>query len=233
MANFKTDPREIPDYSIPDAAHYLGLPASTLRAWFVGRRYTHSGKRHQFHAVIKPADPDGHSLSFSNLVEAYELTAIRRKHKIGLPTIRKGLDYLARQLGSTRPLLEEQFAKRGAKLFVERLDQIINLSKNGRVEMTDLIRAYLERVERDTTGAPIKLFAFMRTQPLREQPRSVVIDPRVSFGRPVIAATAIPTAVLAEQFKAGDAVPVLAKEYGVTEEAARDAIRCELDLQAA
>ena len=52
----------------------------------------------------------------------------------------------------------------------------------------------------------------MRNQPPREQPRTVVIDPRVSFGRPVIAGTGIPTAVLAP------------------EEAVWDAIRCELDL---
>ena len=45
--------------------------------------------------------------------------------------------------------------------------------------------------------------------------------------------TGIPTAALAEQFKAGDSVPVLAKEYGASEEAVWDAIRCELDLKAA
>jgi hypothetical protein len=39
--------------------------------------------------------------------------------------------------------------------------------------------------------------------------------------------------VLAEQFKAGDPVPVLAKEYGADEEAVWDAIRCELALAAA
>ena len=99
--------------------------------------------------------------------------------------------------------------------------------------MADLIRAYLERIDRDAKGVPIKLYPFMRTQAPREQPRSVVIDPRVSFGRPVIAGTGIPTAVLAEQFKAGDTVPVLAKEYGADEEAVWDAIRCELDRKAA
>ncbi len=99
--------------------------------------------------------------------------------------------------------------------------------------MADLIRAYLERIDRDAKGLPIKLYPFIRTQAPREQPRSVVIDPRVSFGRPVIAGTGIPTAVLAEQFKAGDPVPVLAKEYGADEEAVWDAIRCELDLEAA
>ena len=234
MSIFNTaDPRDIPAYSISEAAHYLGVPTSTLRSWFAGQTYHHDGERRQFHAVIRPADPKSHSLSFSNLVEAYVLTAIRRKHHIGLPTIRRSINYLVKKLGSKRPLLEEQFATHGADLFVERVGQIINLSKNGQIEMADLIRAYLERVERDAKGVPIKLYPFMRSQPPREQPRTVVIDPRVSFGRPVVAGTGIPTAVLAEQFKAGDTVPVLAKDYGASEEAVWDAIRCELDLKAA
>ena len=228
-----SDPRDIPAYSISEAGHYLGVPTSTLRSWFAGQAYAHRGERRQFQAVIRPADPKSHSLSFSNLVEAYVLTAIRRRHHIGLPTIRRGLDYLVKKLGSKRPLLEEQFATHGTDLFVERLGDIINLSRNGQIEMADLIRAYLERVERDAKGVPIKLYPFMRSQPPREQPRTVVIDPRVSFGRPVVAGTGIPTAVLAEQFKAGDTVPVLAKDYGASEEAVWDAIRCELDLKAA
>ena len=201
-----TDPRDIPAYSISEAAHYLGVPASTLRSWFAGQTYSHGGERKQFHAVIRPADPKSRSLSFSNLVEAYVLSAIRRKHNIGLPTIRRGLDYLVRKLGSKRPLLEEQFSTLGTDLFVVRVGEIINLSRNGQIEMADLIRAYLERVERDAAGVPIKLYPFMRSQPPRDQPRTVVIDPRISFGRPVVAGTGIPTAVLAEQFKAGDSV---------------------------
>lgn len=228
-----TDPRDVAAYSIPEAAHYLGVPASTLRSWFAGQKYSHKGEQRSFHAVIRPADPKTLGLSFSNLVEAYVLTAIRRKHHIGLPTIRRGLKYLTEKLGSKRPLLQEQFATRGAELFVERLGQIINLSRNGQLEMAELIRAYLARVERDAKGVPIKLYPFMRSQPPQEQPRTVVIDPRVSFGRPVLAGTGIPTAVLAEQFKAGDAVPELAREYGASEEAVWDAIRCELDLKAA
>jgi uncharacterized protein (DUF433 family) len=220
-----TDRREIPAYSIAEAAHYLGVPKSTLRAWFAGQQ--------GFRAVIRPADPKTLVLSFSNLVEAYVLSAIRRKHHIGLPTIRRGLKFLTDKLGSKRPLLEEQFATHGAKLFVERLRQIINLSQTGQVEMAELIRTYLERVERDAKGMPIKLYPFMRTQPPKEQPRTVVIDPQVSFGRPVLAGTGIPTAALAEQFKAGDLPPDLAKDYGASEEAIWDAIRCELDLKAA
>jgi uncharacterized protein (DUF433 family) len=220
-----TDRREIPAYPIPEAAHYLGVPKSTLRAWFAGQQ--------KFRAVIRPADPKTLVLSFSNLIEAYVLSAIRRKHHIGLPTIRRGLSFLTEKLGSKRPLLEEKFATHGARLFVERLGEIINLSETGQVEMADLIQAYLERVERDPKGFPIKLYPVFRTQPPKEQPRTVVIDPQVSFGRPVIAGTGIPTAVLAERFKAGDQPPDLAKDYDASEEAIWDAIRCEVELKAA
>lgn len=226
------DPRDITAYTVGEAAHYLGVPASTLRSWFAGTSYADRGVRKRFQAVIKPADPKSIGLSFSNLIEAYVLTAIRRERNIGLPTIRKGLAYLTDKLGAKRPLLTQQFATKGRELYVE-LGQIINLSQNGQIEMADMIAAYLERVERDAKGVPIKLFPFMRTQPLREQPRTVVIDPRISFGRPVLAGTGIPTAVLAEQFKAGDQPRDLAKEYGADEQAVWDAIRCELDLQAA
>lgn len=216
-----SDPRDVPAYTVGEAAHYLGVPKSTLRAWFAGQL--------GFRSVIKPADPSTLGLSFSNLVEAYVLTAIRRRHNVALPTIRRGLEYLVRKLGAKRPLIEQQFATNGVDLFVDHLGEIINISREGQVEMADLIRAYLERIDRDARGLPIKLYPFMRSQAPRAQPRTVVIDPRVSFGRPVVAGTGIPTAVLAEQFKAGDPVPVLAKEYGADEEAVWDAIRCELE----
>ena len=227
------DVRDIPAYTISEAAHYLSVSPPTLRSWFAGQYYSYLGERKFFHPVIRPADQKSIGLSFSNLVEAYVLTAIRRKHKIGLPTIRKALALLVEKLGAKRPLLEEQFATKGTDLLVERLGEIINLSRNLQLEMTDLIRAYLERVERDPKGVPIKLYPFVSSQPPREQPRTVVIDPRVAFGRPVVAGTAIPTAVLAEQFKAGDLPSNLAKEYGANEEAVWDAIRCELDRKAA
>ena len=227
------DPREIPAYTIAEASLYLGVPKSTLRSWFAGQNYLHNGERKRFVALIRPADPVGLGLSFSNLVEAYVLTSIRRKHNIRLQVVRTALKWLRDQFGSKRPLIEEQFATNGYELFVERLGEIINLSRPGQIEMVDLLRAYLDRIERDSSGLPIKLYPFMRSQPAREQPRSIVIDPRVSFGRPVISGTGIPTAVLAERYKAGDSYAELAKDYETSVEAIEDAIRCELDLKAA
>ncbi len=228
-----TDRRELPAYTLAEAARYVGVSQPTLRSWFVGMPYTRSGEQRQFKPVIRPASTHLLVLSLSNLVEAYVLVAIRRKHQIGLPTIRKALTHLREKFDSRRPLLEEQFATRGAELFVERLGKIINLSRHGQVEIAELIRVYLSRVARDPQGLPIKLFPFTGTQPGVDEPRTVVIDSAVGFGRPVLAGTAIPTAVLAEQFQASDLPRDLAHEYGVSEEAVRDAIRCELELQAA
>ena len=54
--------------------------------------------------------------------------------------------------------------------------------------------------------------------PRTDQPRNVVINPYVSFGKPVIAGTGLPTRVVAERFKAGDTIPQIVANYGRKEE---------------
>ena len=61
----------------------------------------------------------------------------------------------------------------------------------------------------------------------------VVMDPRVAFGRPVLVGRAVPTAVLADRFKAGDRLSELSKDYDTSTEAIEEAIRCELDRREA
>jgi hypothetical protein len=54
-------------------------------------------------------DPERHFLSFMNLVEAHILVGIRRKHGIGLPQVRRALEYLRNQCGVERPLIDQRF----------------------------------------------------------------------------------------------------------------------------
>ena len=61
----------------------------------------------------------------------------------------------------------------------------------------------------------------------------MVIDPHVSFGRPVLVGTGIPTAVIAERYKAGESIDELAGDYGRGPSEIEEAIRCELWLEAA
>ena len=95
--------------------------------------------------------------------------------------------------------------------------------------MKQVLEAYLTRVEHDPSGKAAKLYPFIRLLGT-EQPRNVVIDPYVSFGKPVISGTGLPTRIVAERFKAGDSIPQIATNYGRPEEEIDDAIRYELRI---
>jgi len=86
--------------------------------------------------------------------------------------------------------------------------------------------AHLERIEPDDKGLAIKLFPFTRNEE-RDNPRIIVIDPRIAFGRMVIANTGIPTDIIAERFLAGDSQTQLAHDYECDIEQIEEAIRCE------
>lgn len=220
------DLREIPAYSIAEAAGYLRLPVSTLRAWLLGQRYGTGNEPKFFRPVIEIADRKDRQLSFLNLVEAFVLAGIRRQHEIPLPKVRKAVDYLSRTFDSKRPLAEEQFETDGIDLFVEKMGSLIGATQEGQIQMRELIRDRLERVRRDPKGVPEKIVLF----PARsDKPRStdVVIDPRMSFGRPVLDGFGVRTAILAERFDAGEDIEALAQEYAAPAEAIQNAIRCE------
>src|SRR5207249_10801942 len=42
-AKTQADPRGLPAYSVSEAAHYLRVPRSTLRAWVAGQTYQSNG----------------------------------------------------------------------------------------------------------------------------------------------------------------------------------------------
>ena len=226
------DVRETPSYGIMEAAHYLRIPPTTIRCWVSGRNYPTKAGRQFSKPVIQPADPDSRLLSFMNLVEIHVLDAIRRKYNISLEKVRIAVHYLSRQFPSKHLLADQEFATDGLNLFVEKFSQLINISQDGQLAMREIIQAHLERIERDMAGIPVRLYPFTRKRDSQE-PKAVVIDPQISFGRPVLAGTGIATAVVAERYKAGDSMDDLADDYGLERLKIEEAIRCELQVEAA
>jgi uncharacterized protein (DUF433 family) len=226
------DLREVPAYGITEAAHYLGIPKATLRSWVLGRTYpTERGKRF-FKPVVELPVKDQCLLSFVNLVEVHVLDALRRAHGVPLSHVRKSVDYLKNQFTSKHPLAEQKFATDGLDLFIELFGKLVNITREGQLVIKELIEAYLQRVERDPVGVPIRLYPFTRERN-PEEPRIIVIDPYLSFGRPVLAGTGIATTIIAQRYKAGESVEELAEDYGRTRSDIEEAIRCELWLDAA
>ena len=224
----RPDPREVPAYHLGEAAHYLNIPIATLRSWMAGRPYLVADGKKFFQPVIEIADKKRKLLSFINLVEAHVLDAIRRReHRIQLPKIRQAIGYLRREFHSNHPLADQMLETDGLDLFVQKYGQLINISQEGQLAMREMLQAFLRRVERDSHGVPIKLYLFARRGEVNE-PLNVVVDPTISFGRPTLAGTNIPTSVLAERFKAGDSPEELSEDYGRPRKEIEEAIRYEL-----
>ena len=65
-------PRELPNYRLPEAAHYLRIPQSTLRTWIFGQAYGTAARQRRSHPLIKVAADDPPRLSFVNMIEAHD-----------------------------------------------------------------------------------------------------------------------------------------------------------------
>ncbi|MCY7278840.1 MAG: DUF433 domain-containing protein [Phormidesmis sp. CAN_BIN44] len=210
-----------------DVARYLRIPSGTIRSWTVGRCYNTTEGARQFEPLISVRDRKPILLSFTNLIEVHILRAIRKDHKIQLDKVRTALDFINEQFEVSHPLAREIFRTDGVDLFIDRYGSLINTNKSGQIELKDALNAHLERIEPDDTGLAIKLFPFTRSHE-QDNPRIVVIDPRIAFGRLVIAETGIATSVLAERYQAGDSIDELADDYDCDRLKIEEAIRCEL-----
>ncbi len=226
-ASKKLDRRELPAYSISEAAHYLTVPDATVRYWATGQN--------NYEPLIEIPATRPALLSFINLVELHVLAAIRRKHTVPMPKVRSAIEYLKKNTRSAsdkrHPLISKQLETDGLDLFIQRYGELVNISQDGQMAMREVMSAALHRIERDAQGIPIKLYPFTRSD-FRGAPSMVVIDPVLSAGRPVIAGTGLATEVIAERYKAGESIEELARDYERKEEEIEEAVRCELQAAA-
>ncbi len=225
----------IPNYTIKDASRYINIQVSTVRAWVYGRYYyTKVGKR-RFEPLIKIPNPRIKQLSFTNLVEIHVLRSIRVVHDITLDKVRLALNYVEENFGYSNPLTTARFKTDGVDLFIEHLDSLIAASAPSQLRIIHKsFMNHLDRIEVDREGLARKIFPFASFEIDVDYdanlPKSVVIDPRVSFGRLVLANTGIPTSILAQQYKYGDSISDLAEDYRCNASQIEEAIRWELSV---
>jgi uncharacterized protein (DUF433 family) len=187
--------------------------------------------------LIKVAGPDHHLLSFTNLAELHVLDALRRTHRLRMKKIRQTILYLGREFNTPHPLVHKEMWTDGLSVFVDHYGHLVNASQEGQLAMRQLVEAHLQRLERDPTGI-LRLFPLTRKRSaiaaqLADEPRIIAIDPQVAFGRPVITGSRIPTVEVAERFKAGESLHDLSADFRRPIEEIEEAVRIELDLEAA
>jgi uncharacterized protein (DUF433 family) len=219
------DPLNYPMYGLSIAANYLNLPVNTLKTWVCGRSY---GTKFMPPIIALP-DRTENFLSFTNLIEAHVLSAIRRVHGVSMPKVKNAIQFLSETMASDHPLADMNLHTDGVDLFIEQIDKIVNVSKDGQVAIKQVMRAYINRIDRSEDGLIERLYPFTTSnQADLEEQRNIVIDPQVSFGRPVLVGTGIPVEMLSARFKAGESLQDLAFDYGCDSSQIESAIRYKL-----
>lgn len=222
QASNTRDPRDLPNYTLGEAAHWLGLVPNTLRVWLRGQDYPTKGGTRRAKPVVNPAGEAPLGLSFWNLVECSVLFTMRKQHRVSLQKVRRALDYVAKELGRKRPLIDQEFSTDGIGLFVDQYGKLIEASRQGQTAMREVLQAGLTRIERDAAGLAARLFPW-RVDP--HEPRIIAVDPRVAFGQPVLTNTRVPVDVIFDRYRAGDTMDHLARDYGCTRDVIEDLVR--------
>lgn len=203
---------EQPAYTLAEAARYLKLPVATLRSWVVGRSYPTASGSGSFEPLIHPASEKPPLLSFSNLIEAHVLRALRTEHGVSVRDVRQALRYAEETLSIERLLLHGELCSEGGDLFLDRYGELIHLSASGQLAMRKVFGQHLRRVEWDTHQMPIRLYPFVAHDEASLD-RLIAIDPRLAFGRPIVLRKAVSTHVIAERIDAGETIAEIARDY--------------------
>lgn len=218
------DPRNIPNYTAAEVGRYLGVSGRTVSAWVNGTTYNRKVGKGSFEPVIRLEDSAGRLLSFTNMVELYVVAALRQRYNVALRNIRTAVAYVEEHLGVEHPLAHKTFETDGVDLFVKAWDELINASRGGQVEMKEIVREYLQRVEWDENAMASKLYPLMRKDADPSLvPKVICIDPRIAFGAPIIAGTGISFGVLRSRAAAGDTIEDLSCDYGIDQQTLKTA----------
>ena len=216
------DRLELPLYGLSEAALYLRVPIKTLEYWAFGRK--------PVSPIIRVASKQPRALSFMNLLECHMLASMRTLYDLRLPKIRRAVAHLIKTSDFKHPLIEEPLYTNGVDVLIKQIDKLVNLSRGGQLVIPEIVEAHLERVEYDK--GVLRFYPFVRERSAAE-PKLILINPSLGFGKPVIAGTGISTAVIASRFNSRESVPDLAKEYGLEPEQIEEAIRWETRAVAA
>jgi uncharacterized protein (DUF433 family) len=216
------DPRELPMYSIGDAAVYLGVPRSTLSTWLRGQRVR---GRMLMYPLIKSGRAT-ELLTFNNLAEAYVLASLTRRFDVPMRRVRNALKYV----GGERPLLTTPFSTDGVSVFVEQFGKLIDAARGGQAAIREVVESSLERVDLDERKLPVRLYPW-RLAP--DEPRIIALDPRRSFGRPTVVGSAVQSETIIDRYRAGESIGHLASEYALDREVIEGVVRWGLDAEKA
>ena len=207
----------LPAYQVGEAARYAGISTSTVTSWHKesdARGPLLDGRRHR------------EALSYLQLIELAVVAALRQKG-VPLKRISQAREYIANSLRTDYPFAKYRFKTDGKRLWMDFIQivgtkkgkgKLLSLNEGGQLAWDEIIGGKLSDFEYDGSGVVIKWNV--------AGPSSrVFIDPRISFGSPVV--DGIPTWIIAGRKKAGESVADIADDFCIERESVLSALQFE------
>lgn len=213
---------------MPDAARILGLPLPKLRRW-ADLEVSLEG------VVCEDATPYGLSkegirgkgiethLDFLSLIELFTIYQLREAG-VRFPEIRAARSELTEEFQTTHPFALKGLLLDGRKIATELTDtsHLLILNDQGQRAFGAVLKDFYTRIDFEQASQLAE-----RYYPCGKD-AAVVVDPRISFGRPVIKGTAIATETLQALANGGEPPELIAEQYEISEASVRDALEFEI-----
>ncbi len=220
-------------YTFHEAARLTKIPLRDIRRWLDG--YSYRGKERT--AISVPplwetefSDESLHGISFHDLLELRFVHAFR-KHGVSLQAIRVA-SRRARELFDTDyPFTSRQFRTDGRSIFASAIEE------TGESELLDLVKQQyaFRRILEPSLYSGIDFDEGQIASRWYPAPRSktVVLDPAIAFGKPIVTSGAVRTSILYDAVAAEGDKNFVAKLYEVPVSAVEAAVSFEESLLAA
>lgn len=215
------------NFSRPGISPARHVSRNTVARWLRGYEHGEAGYSEPLWNADFTNDDDQIELSFRDLIELRFVKAFRDLG-VGLKTIRDCYRRAVDEVCDDRPFSTQRFRTDGKTIFLDITEKdhdgrMIDLRRRQQVFRT-IIEPSLRDLEFDAS-------AVARWFPLGIRQRSVVIDPKRSFGRPIVQ-RGVPTEILLEAVKVEGSIDAVASLYEVSKSEIRAALEFEQQLAA-
>ena len=218
-------------YTVAEASRLAGVSSRRIRRWLKGYEFKVKHGRHRSPAVwnsqLEPLD-HAMALGFLDLLEIRCVDAFIGAG-VSWKTLRQVYDQARELVGHSHPFCTNRFATDGHTIFIElqeRNDEVTLWDMRDVQRVFDrIIRPFLKNIEFDSGRVPLRWWP-------RGKDHQVALDPRRSFGQPIIFREGIPTQVLARSVRANGSLEEVARWFEIKSGSVREAVDFEQALAA-
>src|ERR1700730_1378000 len=218
-------------YTVAEASRLTRVSTSRIRRWLRGYEFKVKHGRHRSPAVwnsqLPPID-HAMALGFLDLLEIRAVDAFISAG-VSWRDLRRIHNQARQWLGNNHPFCTNRFATDGHTIFLELREEnrgvtLWDMRAVQRV-FDKIIRPFLKNVEFDSGKIPRRWWP-------RGKHRQVALDPRRSFGHPIIFKEGISTRVLARSARANNSMEEVARWFEISPASVREAVDFEQALAA-